>query len=211
MGVENPPIRSRRRTLLRSASGTPRGSDLRVGTRLSADGGRSRPFAARIASNNILTAPGSVRRRRSPTWCQCLQAPDEYLVCRVCGHGLHVAHASAVEGMRAATLLFREGRITEPDYRARTDRFWQSMGVALEAGTSLRPRRRQGVPAPSTRRRSKPPLPTGSLNSARLRAEGILTDDEFGAAKRHLIGGADQRGTQARQEGTEGQRATRRR
>ncbi len=75
---------------------------------------------------------------------------DEYLVCRVCGHGLHVAleHQSAVEGMRAATLLFREGRITEPDYRARTDRFWQSMGVSLEAGAIPRPAPPARRPAP---------------------------------------------------------------
>ena len=114
---------------------------------------------------------------------------DEYLVCRVCGHGLHVAleHQSAVEGMRAATLLFREGRITEPDYRARTDRFWQSMGVALEAGT---------IPAAGAAGTASGPVDTAPSEAsladrlaelARLRVEGILTDDEFGAAKRHLL------------------------
>jgi hypothetical protein len=114
---------------------------------------------------------------------------DEYLVCRVCGHGLHVAleHQSAVEGMRAATLLFREGRITEPDYRARTDRFWQSMGVSLAAGA-------MSAAGPVAQAAGQPREPDHQasladrlVELARLRAEGILTDEEFGAAKRHLL------------------------
>ena len=118
---------------------------------------------------------------------------DEYLVCRVCGHGLHVAleHQSAVEGMRAATLLFREGRITEPDYRARTDRFWQTLGVALPSGAI--PAAGAGGPAPG---HVSGPAHTAPFEAsladrltelARLRAEGILTDEEFDAAKRHLL------------------------
>jgi hypothetical protein len=114
---------------------------------------------------------------------------DEYLVCRVCGHGLHVAleHQSAVEGMRAATRLFREGRITEPDYRARTDRFWQSMGVALAAGAipaAAASGPASGADYPS---QHEPSLADRLAELARLRAEGILTDEEFGAAKRHLL------------------------
>ena len=115
---------------------------------------------------------------------------DEYLVCRVCGHGLHVAleHQSAVEGMRAATLLFREGRITEPDYRARTDRFWQSMGVALASRRHPRGRRRRPqAPGPVDTAPSEASLADRLAELARLRAEGILTDEEFGAAKRHLL------------------------
>jgi hypothetical protein len=118
---------------------------------------------------------------------------DEYLVCRVCGHGLHVAleHQSAVEGMRAATLLFREGRITEPDYRARTDRFWQTLGVALPSGAI--PAASAAGPAPG---HVSGPAHTAPFEEsladrlaelARLRAEGILTDEEFDAAKRHLL------------------------
>ena len=118
---------------------------------------------------------------------------DEYLVCRVCGHGLHVAleHQSAVEGMRAATLLFRAGRITEPDYRARSDRFWRSMSVALAAGAipaggpaSGAPDQASGTDHPSPH---EPSLADRLAELARLRAEGILTDEEFGAAKRHLL------------------------
>jgi hypothetical protein len=122
---------------------------------------------------------------------------DEYLVCRVCGHGLHVAleHQTAVEGMRAATRLFREGRITEPDYRARTDRFWQTMGVALSVGGI--PAASGGGPAPggvpgqapgpAHSSPSEVSLADRLIELARLRAAGILTDEEFDAAKRHLL------------------------
>ena len=114
---------------------------------------------------------------------------DEYLVCRVCGHGLHVAleHQSAVEGMRAATRLFRESRITEPDYRARTDRFWQSMGVALATDAIPAGGPVAQASGPVDTALSEPSLADRLVELARLRAEGILTDEEFGAAKRHLL------------------------
>jgi hypothetical protein len=118
---------------------------------------------------------------------------DEYLVCRVCGHGLHVAleHQSAVEGMRAATLLFREGRITEPDYRARIDRFWQTMGVALQTGTISAAGAARPAPGPTSGPVDPAPFEASLADRltelARLRAEGILTDEEFDAAKRHLL------------------------
>jgi len=118
---------------------------------------------------------------------------DEYLVCRVCGHGLHVAleHQSAVEGMRAATLLYRQGRITEPDYRARIDRFWQTMGVALPAGDipaagAVGPAG-GGLPDPVHAAPPEASLADRLIELARLRAAGILTDEEFDAAKRHLL------------------------
>ena len=69
----------------------------------------------------------------------------------------------------------------------RTDRFWQSMGVALTSGA---------VPAPSAAVQAPGPVHTSPVEAsladrlaelARLRAEGILTDEEFDAAKRHLL------------------------
>ena len=90
---------------------------------------------------------------------------DEYLVCPVCGHGLEIPlqNQSAVEGMRVATTAYRAGRLAEPDYLARTDAFWRSMGVALPAGAApgMAPPVRR--PAPVVGPRSKLPLPTGSL------------------------------------------------
>ena len=112
---------------------------------------------------------------------------DEYLICPVCRHGLQIApsHQSTVEGMRAATSLFREGRITEPDYRARTEAFWRSMGVATTAGEPAGggDAGRAPGPAPS----AEAPLADRLAGLARLHADGILTDDEFGAAKRRLL------------------------
>jgi hypothetical protein len=114
---------------------------------------------------------------------------DEYLVCRVCGRGLHVApeHRSAVEGMRAATLLYRQGRISEPDYGARIDRFWLTMGVALPAGAIPAAGAVGHAARPVDTTSSEVPLADRLTELARLRAEGILTDEEFDAAKRQVL------------------------
>ena len=113
---------------------------------------------------------------------------DEYLLCPVCRHRLQTApaHQSAVEGMRMTTAAFRAGRITEPDYRARTDAFWLSMGVAPSAigpatqGDAGRPGTAAAPPAEAA-------LADRLAGLGRLHAAGILTDDEFGAAKRQLL------------------------
>jgi len=109
---------------------------------------------------------------------------DEYLVCPICGHGLQIRpeHRSAVEAMRLATLAFHAGRISGPDYRSRTDSFWQSMGVALPAGAAPVA---GGSPPPAAR--VEMTLADRLSDLARLHADGILTDDEFSAAKRHLL------------------------
>ena len=90
---------------------------------------------------------------------------DEYLVCPVCGHGLEIPlqHQSAVEAMRATTAVYRAGRVPELDYRARTDAFWRSMGVALPAGALPGEGAASQVPGPQVGRRSRRPLPTGWL------------------------------------------------
>lgn len=113
---------------------------------------------------------------------------DEYLVCPICGHGLQMAlgHQSAVEGMRAATSLFRAGRITEPDYRARTDAFWQAMGVGSQAGAPPTGRVAGPTPEPGGPPVAAP-LAERLAGLARLHRDGILTDDEFDAAKHRLL------------------------
>jgi hypothetical protein len=113
---------------------------------------------------------------------------DEYLVCPVCGHGLQIAleHQSAVEAMRAATSAYRAGRIREPDYRNRSDAFWRTIGVALPGGAVA-----AGGAAGSAPEPARPPVEAALADRlaglARLHSAGILTDDEFGAAKRHLL------------------------
>ncbi len=110
---------------------------------------------------------------------------DEYLVCPVCGHGLQIRpeHRSAVEGMRAATSMFHAGRTSAVDYRSRTDAFWQSMGVALPAGAPPVAAVADVLSAPSV----EATLADRLSDLGRLHADGILTDEEFSAAKRHLL------------------------
>ena len=84
--------------------------------------------------------------------------------------------------MRVATAAFRAGKITEPDYRARTEAFWRHDGCRARRHP-FRWRCRRG----SDLLRSKRSLADRLASLARLHAEGILTDDEFGAAKRHLL------------------------
>jgi hypothetical protein len=111
---------------------------------------------------------------------------DEYLLCPVCGHGLQVlpAHRSAVDAMRATTAHFRRHEISEDTYRDQVVRFWGRMG--------LHPAVVAVAPAPA----STPPPPAASADLAdqltglaRLHAEGVLTDEEFSAAKRRLLEG----------------------
>ena len=66
--------------------------------------------------------------------------------------------------MRAATSVFRAGRIAEPEYQARTEAFWRLIGVELPAGAipaggggTLAPRPRPAVTGRGL------PSPTGSL------------------------------------------------
>ena len=81
---------------------------------------------------------------------------DEYLVCPVCRQAMQIppGHLSAVLAMHATTAAFRAGTITEPEYRARTDAFWQSMGIA--------DRRDAGPGAPSPGRPPPSGHPRGS-------------------------------------------------
>jgi hypothetical protein len=123
---------------------------------------------------------------------------DEYLVCPICGRGLQVRpeHRSAVDAMRAATTAMRHGGLAEPAYRTRIDAFWRSMGVTLSGGTPSATGTEEatmaGRPAAGASGRASPSSVETSIadrlaDLARLHADGILTDDEFGAAKRHIL------------------------
>ena len=103
---------------------------------------------------------------------------DEYLVCPVCGRGLQVRpeHRAAVDAMRAATTAMRHGSLSEPVYRTRIDGFWRSMGVTLAGG-----------PLPVSPLSNEAPLADRLADLARIHADGILTDDEFAAAKRRIL------------------------
>jgi hypothetical protein len=123
---------------------------------------------------------------------------DEYLACPICRHGLQVGpqHAGAVQAMIASTGLWRRGAITADDYRARIDWFWNAMG--RPAGYADSPPLRSSPVAPPTTpataaspppAATEPPTLADQLRGlADLRDQGLLTDDEFTAAKARLLG-----------------------
>ena len=113
---------------------------------------------------------------------------NEYLACPICRHGIHIGpqQQAALASMRAATGLYRRGGLAEDAYRATAERFWAGLGVVPAGGPTLRAT--ETIPAPATAR-AEPSL-AGQLDDlGRLHADGILTDDEFAAAKRRLLEG----------------------
>jgi zinc-ribbon family/Short C-terminal domain len=110
---------------------------------------------------------------------------DEYLLCPICNRGLQLkdGQQAAVGAMQAATNAYRTGRMTADAYVAQTASFWRQLGVAPSGEQVLQ------SPAPDA-------LPhTGGEDELaeklesldRLHRAGELTDDEFAAAKRHLL------------------------
>jgi uncharacterized protein YbaR (Trm112 family) len=109
---------------------------------------------------------------------------NEYLICPTCRAGLAIRpeQQAAVDQMQLTTAMYRRG-VTSPEaYRGLVERFWQAMGVV--------PSGEQVVHAPATVPPvdpAKPGLPDRIADLARLHADGVLTDEEFSAAKRRLI------------------------
>jgi hypothetical protein len=102
--------------------------------------------------------------------------------------------------MIASTGLWRRGAITAADYRARIDWFWNAMGRPAGYADSpplgsppvgSSPGERTAIPAPA----AAPPaaaepwtLADQLRGLADLRDQGLLTDEEFAAAKARLLG-----------------------
>jgi hypothetical protein len=118
---------------------------------------------------------------------------DEYIVCPICRGGLQVGpgHQRAVEAMRATTIAFRAGSVADADYRARTAAFWQSMGVDPSGGVQADPPLTSGSASQASSPAQAPPVEASLADRladlGRLHADGVLTDDEFAAAKRRLL------------------------
>ncbi|MFL5682418.1 MAG: SHOCT domain-containing protein [Chloroflexota bacterium] len=110
---------------------------------------------------------------------------NEYLACPICRAGMELGpqHRSVVDTMRIGTRIFREGGMDAARYQAQVDQFWGTMGIssspapATPAGTSA-------APAGSS---SPRPVADRLQDLARLHANGVLTDDEFAAAKRNVL------------------------
>lgn len=114
---------------------------------------------------------------------------DEYLACPVCRQAMQVpaGHLSSVLAMHATTAAFRAGSIADWDYRARIDAFWRSMGIDASGGTPAAGGNATTGPASGQPGAVETPLAERLASLGRLHADGILTDDEFDAAKRQLL------------------------
>lgn len=107
---------------------------------------------------------------------------DRYLACPTCHAGLQVRpeHGAALSSMRAATRTFRSGGIAAEAYRAHAQRFLVEMGLTRPTvPEAIPPVRPPPVLAPS--------LGDALASLAKLHADGVLTAEEFAAAKRLLL------------------------
>ena len=121
-------------------------------------------------------------------------ASNAYLACPICRFGLQLKpdQVATAETMRARTGRFRRGLEPEPGYRVAVDRFLRTVGVAPSGAQVLAPP--PAIPPPAAVGQVAPPAPASSLadqlaSLARLRGDGLLTEDEFATAKRRLLGG----------------------
>lgn len=131
---------------------------------------------------------------------------DEYLSCPTCRHGLQIRpeQRQEVANMQAATTGFRRGKYLADAYEQRVERFWLAFGVAPSGTQVVRkspaavapvtppPRQLPPHPPPLPANPAPAPPPAASLTDrlrglAKLHEDGILTDDEFEAAKRRVL------------------------
>ena len=124
----------------------------------------------------------------------------------------------AINEMRAATSVFRRGAYQQDAYRAKAETFWRTLGVASTGAQAAAPALPAAVPPqrpapaqqpgfpppaaapppatpwpPATAEASPPPsvpsITDRLLGLAKLHAQGILTDEEFAAAKQRVLEG----------------------
>ncbi len=122
----------------------------------------------------------------------------EYLLCPICHFGLAVepGHKQAIDNMRAATAVYRRGRVPADQYRATVDSFWATIGRNTRGNQVLRAPASLGVqpaaraaPAPTPQPGPAPDLAKKLAELGKLHADGVLTEAEFSAAKKRLLAG----------------------
>src|SRR6516225_6995726 len=128
---------------------------------------------------------------------------NDYLVCPICSWGLQVSQAQlpAVRSMSSTVASFRAGRLAEGPYLAQVERFWRQLGVSPAGQQVVSAAGRapaQPVPAaqPLPRMAQPPPVAADDESSwlsqlqklARLHDQGVLSDDDYEAAKRRVLG-----------------------
>jgi len=116
---------------------------------------------------------------------------NEYLACPICQHGLALppGQQQAAANMRAATASFRQGHVPESYYRRTVDAFWAHMGVnpngqqVVRGPADVPP----PPPAPSAVASDGPSLAEQIQTLGELRNQGVLTEEEFSAAKKKVL------------------------
>jgi hypothetical protein len=92
--------------------------------------------------------------------------------------------------MRAHTASYRRGALSKGAYDTILQRFWAKFGVAPSGEQVLRPAPPTAVPpAPvvSEGAPSAPSLAAQVEGLAQLHKDGVLSDDEFAAAKKRVL------------------------
>ena len=123
---------------------------------------------------------------------------NDYLACPICKQGLQLRkeHVAVAQRMRAATSVYRKGGVSQEQYLGTVARFWAQVGVDPNG------RQVMGTPGAVPPATPAPPAQLGAAGAqdgpsmadqlkrlGELKADGILTDEEFATAKRRLIGG----------------------
>jgi hypothetical protein len=117
---------------------------------------------------------------------------NHYMLCPICQFGvpLSAENLDAVSRMRAATAVYRRGKVDAAYYMKTVTQFWAQVGrgpngtQVLDAPeTGARPERAAAQPAQV----ASPNLAQQLRELSRLREEGVLDEAEFAAAKRRLI------------------------
>jgi hypothetical protein len=117
---------------------------------------------------------------------------NDYLSCPICRHGLQIPpeQREAVERMQSATRVFRSGALSAALYQPQVEAFWQRFGVAPSGEQVVHPAPTMPAPAavPSAAAPASPTLAEQLEGYAKLHKDGVLTDEEFTALKRKVLG-----------------------
>ena len=125
---------------------------------------------------------------------------DEYLACPICKAGVQIqpAQRDAVVRMKGSTSAYRRQVVPLATYQPMVDQFWRSIGVNSTGQQVLQPTNTVPPPAAAPSPAAAPAgVPAGAdpgsvadrlASLGKLHATGVLTDDEFAAAKKRLLG-----------------------
>ena len=112
---------------------------------------------------------------------------NEYLACPICRAGMELGpqHRAVVDTMRIGTRIFRQGGMDPGRYQAQVDQFWGTMGIGVSGQPAVTATPADGHTSPASQ--APPGIGDRLQDLAKLRVKGVLTDEEFAAAKRRLL------------------------